>query len=276
MAVNNYFSEYAGVYENTSEAYQYHHHEASNSYTSRKETNIQSITKYIADKGSPFSKSCPTELQNFVTKQVITESIRSSLLNCTEYGKDKYMEFRQNRICDKTTTLASVIHRSNLKNMKSINIKPKKTTKTVLKQRNISDIEVEVSRDRGCTTDDLLQYDIVPSPYLFDEMGFMVKPDKGQLITEMEELLKKEEAIYTKQHNSAFIVDIMNSIRKLPTAGVNQFGDFVSSFRKNTDHYGSFGRVDYVFDIYSEQPSVKDSERQRRMESAPNIISTIE
>jgi hypothetical protein len=68
----------------------------------------------------------------------------------------------------------------------------------------------------------------------------------------------------------------MNVIRRLPSTGLSHFGDFVSQFRKITDHYGNFGRVDYVFDIYSEHPSVKDSERQRRTESAPNNISMIE
>ena len=113
MAVNNYHRDYAGVHENTSEAYQ--HHQSSKSFTSKTEMDVQSVIKYIEEKGSPFSKSCPTSLQNFVTKVVMTEDIRRSLLNATEMGKDKYIDFRQKRICEKTVKLSEIIHRSNLK-----------------------------------------------------------------------------------------------------------------------------------------------------------------
>ena len=99
MAVNNYYREYAGVHENTSAAY--HHHESSKSFTSKNESDVQLLTKYIEQKGSPFSKSCPNNLQNFVTKELMTDNIRTSLLNSTEIGKDKYMDFRQKRISEK-------------------------------------------------------------------------------------------------------------------------------------------------------------------------------
>ena len=106
---------------------------------------VQSVIKYIEEKGSPFSKSCPASLQNFVTKVVMTEDIRRSHLNATEMGKDKYIDFRQKRICEKTVKLSETIHRSNLKNMKSINIKPKKTTKSAIREHNITEKAIDVA-----------------------------------------------------------------------------------------------------------------------------------
>ena len=55
--------------------------------------------------------------------------------------------------------------------MKSIKDKPKKTVKTVIRAMNMTDKSVEVARDRGLATDDLLKYDLVPSPFCLVKMG---------------------------------------------------------------------------------------------------------
>ena len=73
MAVKNLHCEYAGVGESTSSALL--HHESSQSITNRKEGHIQEIMKYIEERGSPFSAECPLVLQNFVTKEMMTEEI---------------------------------------------------------------------------------------------------------------------------------------------------------------------------------------------------------
>ncbi len=43
-----------------------------------------------------------------------------------------------------------------------------------------------------------------------------------------------------------------------------------------TDSYRKHGRCDYVFDMYSEDPSVNDSERRRRADTVPIIYSSVE
>ena len=42
------------------------------------------------------------------------------------------------------------------------------------------------------------------------------------------------------------------------------------------DVYHSYGRCDYIFDIYNDNPSVKDSERLRRCSVNPVVLSTVE
>ena len=42
-----------------------------------------------------------------------------------------------------------------------------------------------------------------------------------------------------------------------------------------TGRFHQFGRCDYVFDMYSEEPSVKDSERKRRSDVSPIEYSSI-
>ena len=99
MAVKNFHCEYAGVGESTSSALL--HHESSQSITNRKEGHIQEMMKYIEERGSPFSAECPSVLQNFVTKEMMTEEIRKDVLNASEIGKKKYEAFHSDQITKK-------------------------------------------------------------------------------------------------------------------------------------------------------------------------------
>ena len=89
-----------------------------------------------------------------------------------------------------------------------------KTVKSVKRAMNLTDKELEVARDRGLSTDELLAYDIVPSPILFDEDGFMTKPDKSSLIRELEEHLTKEDYSFNHEPNAAYLIDVMASYER--------------------------------------------------------------
>ena len=119
--------------------------------------------------------------------------------------------------------------------MKYINIKPKKTTKSAIREHNITEKAIAVARDRGFTTDDLLKYDIVPSPYLFDNNGMMTKPEKSQLIKEIESHLVDGENDYQKKMNSGFIIDVMNVVRRISSAEFSNFGDLLLKLSKTTE-----------------------------------------
>ena len=58
---------------------------------------------------------------------------------------------------------------------------------------NMTDKSIEVARDRGLGTDDLLTYDVVPSPLLFVDDGLMTKPEKSQLVRILETTLKPDD-----------------------------------------------------------------------------------
>ena len=273
MAVKNLHREYSGVKEITSEAI--NHHESSELFTKRKEKHIQAMMKYIEKRGSPFSVESPTQLHNFVTKEVMTDEIKTDLLQSTQKGKEKYKEFHTERFLKKITQLRDTIHRSNLKTMAKVNEKPKKTTKTVKQTMSLTQKSIEVARDRGLSSEELLSYDIVQSPVLFDEEGLMTKPDKSSLIRELEAHLKKEEYNYTNEPNTAYFVDVMASLRKMHISDMKTFSDLVSKIIDMNILY-QHGRCDFVFDMYTDSPSVKDSERQRRAKSTPVVLSTID
>ena len=145
--------------------------------------------------------------------------------------------FRQERFIDKTTRLSAVIHRSNLKSMKTIRSKPQKTIKKTIKELNIADKNIEIARDRGVTTETLLLYDVVPSPLLFDEEGLMTKPDKSQLLKELETSLKPDDYGYKHQRNSNFIIDVMANVRKVRLTRLATFQELITAFSTFTDIY---------------------------------------
>ena len=274
MAVKNMRSEYAGVHESTYEAW--HHYESSQATTKRQEGHIQNMMKFIEERGSPFSADCPTEVHNFGTKQVMTEEIRKGVLNASEEGKKKYQAFNSERIINKTGQPRDTIHRGNLKTVISIKDKPKETVKKVIRAMNMTEKSIEVARDRGLGTDVLLTYDVVPSPMLFGDDGLMTKPDKSQLIHELEETLKLDEYCYQHKATSAFLIDVMATICRVPLSGLTSFSDLLSKFAEMNDMYHHYGRCDCISDIYNENPSVKDTERLRRCSMTPVVLSSVE
>lgn len=274
MAVKNLHRHYASVLDNTHESYQ--HHESSQSTTDRNEAHVQAMVKFIEEKGSPMSPNASETLQNFVTKELMPSDIREDILNALSKGKEKYLSFRKERFLMKTHSINSTIHRLNLRTMNTARSKPQKTVKKAVKEINIVGRTLEIARDRGLTTEDLLKYDVVPSPLLFDEDGMMTKPNKSVLVKEMEMHLKPEDYNYNHQRNAAFVIDVMGNIRKVQTTKMSTFDDLISGFLSLTCNYHEFGRCDYVFDIYSNAPSVKDIERKRRCNKVPVEYSSID
>ena len=134
---------------------------------------------------------------------------------------------------------------------------------------------IEIARDRGPGTDDLLKYDVVPSSMLFDGDMLMSKPEKSQLIRNLEDKLEPDQYSYHHQPESAFLVDVMAAVRRVPLSGLTDFSDLISKFASMTHVYHSYGRCDYIFDIYNDNPSVKDSERLRRCSASPVHMSTV-
>ena len=123
---------------------------------------------------------------------------------------------------------------------------------------------LEIARERGLKTENLLKYDVVPFPLLFNDEGIMTKPTKSQLVQELEVHLKPEDYSYRHSNNAAFIIDVMASVRRVNISNLYKFDNLLVTFVSSSEAYRRFGRFDYVFDMYSEEPSAKDSERKRR------------
>jgi len=127
--------------------------------------------------------------------------------------------------------------------------------------------------------EELLQYDVSSTSYLFDEKGLITKPQKSALVQDLEaKLTKDDERIPTKESElqTACIADVMANIRKIKTKDIQTFGEFCDQF---LDYMSAVGRgpdrLDLVFDSYVEG-SIKDSERNRRRDKAPIEMNHIQ
>ncbi|KAG1674175.1 FAD-dependent oxidoreductase domain-containing protein 2 [Nymphon striatum] len=206
----------------------------------------------------------------------MTEEIRNDVLNASERDKKKYEAFHNERILSKTLKISATIHRMNLKTMISIKNKSTRTTKKVIREMNMTEKSIEIARDRGLATEDLLKYDVLPSPMLFDDHGLMTKPEKSQLIRELEDKLVSDDYSYHHKPESAFIIDVIATFRRVPLIGRTHFSDLLLQLTHITDVYHRYGRCDYIFDIYNDNPSVKGSERLRRCSVNPVVLSLVE
>ena len=102
---------------------------------------------------------------------------------------------------------------------------------------------------------------------LFSDDGLMTKPEKSQL--------KPDEYSYHHKAASAFLIDVMAAVRRVPLSGLSNFSDLLSKFAEINEAYHDYGRFDYIFDIYNDNPSVEDTERLRRCNTTPVVLSSV-
>ncbi len=101
----------------------------------------------------------------------MSDEIKRDLLQSAQRGKEKFQEFHTERFLKKSTQLRDTIHRSNLKTMAKLNEKPKKTAKTVKQTMSLTQKSIEVARDRGLSSDELL------SMTLFHLLCYLTRKD---------------------------------------------------------------------------------------------------
>ena len=65
-----------------------------------------------------------------------------------------------------------------------------------MKEINIVEKTFEIARDRGLTTEDLLRFDVAPSPLLFTEDSMMTPPNKSNQLKELEVYLNPVDYCY--------------------------------------------------------------------------------
>lgn len=184
------------------------------------------------------------------------EDIRNQLLGVIEIGRAAYVKLRKECLVEKSIRFSEPIHRTNLRTFHSIH-KPVKCGKGSRKLSKTTDQRcqqrvIEVARDRGIPIEELLQYDLTTSSYLFYCMGMMKKSAKSSLVSEIKEKFP-EKNIQTPQTNdcshTTYIVDMMASVRKMKTKHLRTFGDFCDAalnYVKMSANYAN--RIDLIFD----------------------------
>ena len=115
---------------------------------------------------------------------------------------------------------------------------------------------------------DLLKYELTSTSFYPTKNGYLRKPDKTDLGSQLKKILENEVIanLPSLTGHSMAIIDFMGSARKIPTKKLKlkRFSDLSSflwtgfaEFSKNCS------RLDIIFDLYR-QRSIKATERDRR------------
>ena len=126
--------------------------------------------------------------------------------------------------------------------------------------------------------EELFQYDISSTSYLFVQDLMMTKPQKSALVQNLETKLPNDDErvpAMDSELQTAYIADVMANIRKIKTKDIQTFGNFCEQF---LDYISAISRgpdrLDLVFYSYAEG-SIKDSERIRHQDKAPIEMNNI-
>lgn len=278
LAVTNLFRKISG------EKNDVHHvtlnHQLSKTQTSQHEEHIADMVAFITGAENPFhiTSECDPRLHNIVTKEVMSDDIRSQLLSLKETSAELYKKFRQERIVEKSKQICDRIPRVNLKTFNSIHevqhhtyhVKKQQSKEVAVGQRIL-----DIASERKYDFRELLKYDLVPNNFLFDANGLMTKPHKSSLMQELEKTLSSCDYVPENEWfecNTSCLVDVMANLRKVNIRGLKTFAEMSDRFFSMvTMQIKSSSRVDFVFDSYLDG-SVKDSERLRRT----NVTKSIE
>ena len=169
------------------------HHELTGNADNIYNEAVSKVFEFISTRGNPYSCSATTQLHNFTSGQVVPlETFR--LASFLIHSKEEYLKFRTERFTSKTKLLSDTITKVNLPKMNE----PKHQAKS--SSQNVNDVtkylgqaqrDIDVARSRGISMNDILRYDHTMTSPLFDEDGLTSKPNKYELVKELETKLRK-------------------------------------------------------------------------------------
>ena len=243
------------------------HHEFSKSQTQSLDAKVNSMFKYILQRGNPFDM-IPNPLHNLVTKALVSQDTKEKILNLLQTGDSLYSTHRKGRYEDKTTRISSTIHKVMLPAFDS-NKTPSTcvTGKSSKKKSNSSAHRmIQIAQAREYDMQELFRYDLSDNSSLFDEQKLPRKAQKSALLKELEASYSSNinDKLFQADEKTCYVVDVMNSLRKVMTNENKTFGGTASAFSSYVQGITkNCGRVDYVFDSYHKL-SPKQPERLQR------------
>ena len=160
----------------------------------------------------------------------MTEGIRYDLLKYSEVGETRYTTFCKKRLVEKTMNCIRLLIGQTCATWHLYTTNQQSQQKLVSRKQSNSvislNVAIEIARAHGVRTEQLLTYDLCPSPLLHNKDGTMSKPEKHKLLTELEMGLEKSDC--EMGNVGAQIVDVMGLVRTLTTRNFKTLGDITT------------------------------------------------
>lgn len=247
--------------------------------------NVSRLFDFILQRKNPYVVTMNVPLHNVVTNQMVTTEVKTRLLNALENGEKIYQGYRNERFVLKTVKLSGTITKVKLPRFDTQTDPGKyptsKPSKAIISAKQVGTTvrTVEIAKQRGYTTEQVLSHDLFDASPLFDgdpTFPRCTKPEKSQLIAELEKhLVAKEYDFSASQMKTDIILDFMSKIRQYPNlSNFQNFGQAISAVLVYAKTICQSERVHLVFDSYCEL-SVKEGERARRTEESGGTIDVV-
>ena len=240
------------------------HHEFSSTLIEKSKEQFSLVVEYIQQHGNPFDISKSRELKNLTNRTKREKEDVNFLLNCLTLGKIERNEFYVTRFEKKLLKLFDIIPRTR----KVKKVKPKQT-KQDLDRETVKFLRtVDYARVRGFDLQSMLKSEISTTSFYLTKDGYIRKPNKAELSTELKTFLKGNipTSLPAQSCLRALIIDFMGYARKVPvkTQNLKTFLDLAKTLWNTFLSIStSCSRLDIVFDLYQNN-SIKGSERKRR------------
>jgi len=111
-------------------------------------------------------------------------------------GNDSYQKLPSERFLERTHSIFDTIHHTNLKTFASVHatvVQQKRKGETSKKEDALIKRTLDITKERGRTVDELLQYDVRAKSPVFDDEGFMIKAVKSDIVHVVESYLKEDD-----------------------------------------------------------------------------------
>ena len=190
------------------------HHEFSDSATKKEEESVDSIQSYLMQR-SLFE---PGDICNVFSGKVLDTHESNYLLSCHEGGEKLYLEYRRERIIDKTKKIFDCIPKPKTKKSKGhkevdkdINIEAESLTMART---------LDVARVHSYDIKKLFCYEIVASSFFLVKGQYLRKADKSEIIREYKQSkynLSKFQQAFGTCERKVIVIDFMAFAREMHT-----------------------------------------------------------
>ena len=143
------------------------------------------------------------------------------------------------------------------------------TKKSIVSVKDVTAAQklMDIAKERGMATHDILSHDLFDSTPIFDG-DLPSKADKSDILEHLESEMIQTASLEHSDLKTHLIVDFMSKVRQMNMSNHKLFGDLIKQFISVVSKVCSHEMLHVIFYSYLES-SVKDGERLRRSDVTP-------